>query len=570
MPNADSSLSSSSAQVPLLLPAELRDTVLNGAAEIVVEHAARRRCFLHIHSEEERVAVIESLTDPADTGRRAHEKWLKELRWARAVLWGDHRTRRFVRYADHRVWPAHAHVSRVVAVVRQLILCDEKDGAAALKKANDMSRAAQILEREATQPGLHLLTDSTLPGSGVLYQVAQTRKRERDAAAPSMPSVLTRVDDAVVEKTAWVAEVKQVSYAVSGVLQLQFGAASLRQLVELLHRPQLSSGASTDSSSLNVRQQWKLLVEQHRMWAEYQSLFADVAEACRMWGASEAAVARDVHAAIEGGRSVHLRTGVRMSVLHRTTLLLLVSTRPRKLEGVTATEQHAVEAAVLMRSWAQCLDDGLVRMMQYPASGELTLNSLESTIRQIFVSPALSASPLEECCTMSAPVTISEDLRLMTLSSRFNPYVVVHGSRVDGGFAGDAAYYQSLQRERDRLVEERTHEQVRQGYLGAPPQTSSFATSGGGGTRGNAASTSSAFSAVVKQPLASSPTSDATGYLFKRSLVSVLTVAPLSKAEIQQHPIMQQFKGESNFDALLNAKLKEVAEFKGRKYQLRS
>ncbi|KPA73492.1 hypothetical protein ABB37_09812 [Leptomonas pyrrhocoris] len=558
------SLSSSHVQVPLLIPAELRDSVLNGAAEIVVENGARRRCFLHIHSEEERVTAVESSTDPNDVVRRAHERWLEELRWARAVLWDDHRLRRFVRHGNHLVWPAQEHVDKVAAVVRQLIVCDEDGGAAALKRANDIARASEILAREAAQPGLHLLRDSTLPGQAVLYKVEQTRKRERDASAPSMPSVLSRVDGEAVEAAAWIAEVNQLSHAVSAVLQLQLAAAPLRRLVELLQKPS-AVPSSSPSSTLAVRQRWKALVDQHRAWAEYQSLFADVAEICRSWGMSETCVAREVDAAIGAGCCVHLRTGVYMSVLHRRNLFLLLSARPRKLESVTAAEQHAVEAAVSPHTWVQCLDEGLVRVVPTPTNGVVPA-ALEPTIRQLFLSPTLSAVPLGECCAVSDLISVGADMQLVKLSSSFNPYVVVHGSRVDGGFAGDMPYYQSLQRERDRLVEERTNEQLRRGS--AEPSPRGTASAGTSGSSVKAASSNS--TAPQKRQPVSTAASDATNYLFKRSLVSVLAIAPSSKAEIQQHPSMQQFKSEANFDALLNAKLKEVAEFKGRKYQLRS
>lgn len=575
MPRSASSPSSSKTQVPLLLQRRLRDTVLSGAAEIVVEHGVRHRCFLHIHSEEERMAAVEALA--ALTGRedvavlRAHERWLKELRWARAVFWGDHRIRRFVRHESFLVWPAQVHLDGVAALVRQLVLCDDEGGAAALRKANDIARASEILAREATQPGLHLLTDSALPGQAVLYKVEQTRKRERDAAAPSMPSVLSRVDESVVENSAWIAELKQPLYALAEVLQLQFAATPLKRLVELLQGPHLSLSSSSvgSASALAVRQQWKALIEQHRAWAEYGSLFADVAETCRSWGASEACVAREVNAAVEGGRNVHLRTGVYMSVVQRSSMVLLLTTRSRKLESLTAAEQQAIEAAMPAHSSAQCLEDGLVRFAQPPANGTAPA-ALEATIRQLFLSPALSSVPLRDCCTVSAPLSIGADLQLVTLSAPFNPFIVVHGSRVDGGFAGDVPYYQSLQRERDRLVERRAEEELRHGFAEAPSRAGTVAAASAGGSSDKATS-STAPAPTKRQPASSTATVSAnTSYFFKRSLVSALAMAPLSKAEIQRHSSMQQFRGEANFDALLNATLKEVAEYKGQRYRLRS
>lgn len=589
MSTSKSPPSSSHTQVPLLLPAELRDTVLNGAAEIVIEHGARSRCFLHIHSEEERAAAVKEASDPTDVTRRAHERWLTELREARSVLWGDARIRRFVRHRHHLVWPSHEHLARVTAVVGQLLLCDETNSTAALAQASEIARATQVLAREATQPGLHLLTSSALPGEGVLYRVDQTRKRERDAAAPSMPSLLTRQDGVPVEKSAWIAEVRAVSHSVSGVLQLQLAVNALKRVVGLLQPPAPSAPSAPAAAAaaapaldgVQVRQQWKTLVERHRSLAEYQSLFADVAETCRSWGAAEAHIAQRVSAAIEQGRTVQLRTGVHASVVHRPQLLLLVSARPRKLEGVTAAEQRAVEAAMAAceaasltgSSWEQWVEEGVVRFVQLPlmetkTSGDAALAALESSIRQSFLSPALSELPIAACCSASAPLTLSTDTHLVVLTIPFNPYVVVHGSRVEGGFVGDVAYFHALQRERDRLVEERQYEQLRRGNL----DVASRATGAGGagsGTVSKATPATGPTTPAGRQPT-SGMTGDAANYLFKSSLVSALTTSALSKAELQQHPAMQQFRGESNFDALLNAKLKEVAEFKGRKYHLRN
>lgn len=563
MSSPAAALSSSHTQVPLFLPTELRESALGGAAEIVVESGARQRCFLHIHSEEEREAALESSPPLSDAVRAAHERWLAELRWARAVLWDEPRIRCFVRHRHHLVWPAHKHISTVAAVVRQLVLCDEEGGAAVVSRAADVARAAQVLEREATQPGLHLLTESALPGQPLLYQVAQTRRSERDALSFAMPSVLTRLDGEEVEGSALMAEAKQVSYSVSSLLTMQFAATPLRRLVELLE-PQ-TTRTPTPLPVQTARLRWKALVDQHRAAAEYQSLFADVAESCRGWGASEAWVAQAVGAAVEAERSVLLRTGVHMTVVQRPRMVLLLSPRTRRLEGVTAAEQQAVVAALASHSWADCLSEGSVRFVQLPTE-HTTAASLEASIRHLFLSPALSALSLQDCCTVSDPVRVHAELQLVTLFAAFNPYVVVHGSRVEGGFEGDAAYVHGLQRERDQVVADRTDEQLRRGYVeaSAPRAAPAAASSAGSATSLKRPRSATGTAAT------SGASSEAGAYLFKRTLVSLLNTAPLSKSEIQQHPSMQEFRGaNNNFDAMLNARLKEVAEYKGKKYQLR-
>ncbi|KAG5500928.1 hypothetical protein GH5_04515 [Leishmania sp. Ghana 2012 LV757] len=551
---------SSCTQVPLLLPEELRDEVLNGAVEVIVERGARSRCFLHVYSEEERLAKIEDISDMDDVVRQAHEKHLGELRWARGVLWADSRIQRFLRHADHLLWPAYESLSKVVDVVRQLILCEGGDNASVLKRARDVAAANSILRREASLPGLHPLKQTALEGQATLYDVQQTRKRSRDPWAATMPSVLSRVDEEAVDSVAWIAEVKQVSYAVSDVLQLQLSATPLTRLVELLMRPQRAPTATTSTPAASaVRHEWRGLLDKHRQWAEYHSLFADVAEACRSWGASEACVARHVHAALSGGSSVQLRTGVHASVLQRMELHLLLSPRSRKLDSVAATEQAAFAALCPLRSWGQCVEDGLVRVVTLPFAG-LTSATLETLARQLFLSPALCDVPFAECCTVSEAQHIAADLQVVHLSTTFNPFVVVHGSRVANGFAGDVPYFRALQRDRDRLVIERTNAQLRQGLHEAPSR-------GVSGAGSDFAARPSSSQLPQRTPLRI--TGDAAVAAFNRALISALAVTPLSRAEIQQHPLMRQYRDAANYEAVLKVALREHTEFKGRKYQLR-
>ncbi|KAG5475276.1 hypothetical protein LSCM1_03388 [Leishmania martiniquensis] len=553
-------LISSCTQVPLLLPEELRDEVLNGAAEIIVERGSRGRCFLHIYSEEERLAKIKDIADADDVVRQAHEKRLAELHWARGVLWADLRIRRFLRHADHLLWPAHESLSKVVNVVRQLILCEDGDNATILKRARDAAAANGILRREAALPGLHPLKQTALEGQTTLYDVQQTRKRSRDAWAVTMPSVLSRADGEPVDSVAWIAEVKQASYAVSDVLQLQLLATPVARLVELLLPPPHATAAATCAPAASpVRQQWRGLLDKHRQWADYHSLFADVEEVCRNWGTSEACVARHVHASMSGGCSVQLRTGVHASVLQRKELHLVLGPRSRRLHNIAATEQAAFAALCPAHSWDQCVEEGLVRVLTLPPTG-LTPATLETLVRQLFLSPALCDVPLTQCCTVSEAQNIAADLRVIHLSSTFNPFVVVHGSRVSNGFAGDVPYFHALQRDRDRLVTERTNAQLRQGLHEGPSR-------GVSGAGGDSVGRSPSLQLTQRVPLRIA--GDAAVAAFNRALISALAAAPLSRAEIQNHPSMREYRDAANYEAALKAALREHAEFRGRKYHLR-
>ncbi|KAG5501395.1 hypothetical protein JKF63_03208 [Porcisia hertigi] len=554
-------LNSSCMQVPLLLPEELRDEVLNGAAEIIVEHGGRDRCFLHIYSEDERLAKIEDIADPSDVVRRTHEMRLTQLRWARGVLWADSRVQRFVRHENHLLWPAYESLSKVVDVARQLILCEDDNNTTALKKASDVATANQILRREATLPGVHSLKETTLEGQAALYDVQQTRKRSRDAWAATMPSVLSRVDEESVNSVAYIAELKHVSYAVSDVLRLQFAATPVGRLVDLLLQPQHSPGAAAASATTvsAVRQQWRCFLDKHRKWAEYHSLFADVEEFCRFWGVSEACVARDVLAALTSGSSVQLRPGVHASVLQRTELYLLLSPRGRKLDSVSPVEQAAFAALCPARSWGECVEEGMVRMVTLPSSG-LTPAALDTFVRQLFLSPALSDLQVSECCTVSEARGIAAELQVVCVSSSFNPFVVVHGSRVSNGFAGDVSYFSVLQHQRDQLVTEHTNAQLLRGLREAPVR----------GTSGSANdSVNALLSSQTPQRAPSRITGDAAIAAFNRALISALAATPLSRIEIQHHPSMREYRGAVNYEAVLKVALKENAEFKGRKYHLR-
>ncbi|GET89686.1 hypothetical protein, conserved [Leishmania tarentolae] len=551
---------SSCTKVPLLLTEELRDEVLSGAAEIVVERGSRNRCFLHVYSEEERLAKVEDIADTDDVVRKAHERHLRELRWARGVLWADSRVQRFVRYTDHLLWPGYESLSKFVNVVRQLILCEEGDNATVLKRARDVAVASGILRREATLPGLHPLKETRLEGQAVLYDVQQVRKRGRDAWAATIPSVLSRVDEEPVDSVAWIAEVKQTYYTVSDILQLQLATTPLARLVALLSHPQsLPVAADPASSACMTRHQWRGLLDKHRQWAEYHSLFADVEEACRGWGASEACVAHNVHEALTNGSSVQLRTGVHASVLQRLEMHILLSPRFRKLDSFAAAEQAAFSAYCTPHSWRECVKKGMVRVVASPSTG-LTSVKLETLVRQLFLSPTLCDMPLAQCCTVGEARSITADLQVVHVSSTFNPFVVVHGSRVSSGFSGDMSYFLSLQHERDRLVADRTNAQLRQGLHEAPSRGTSGVGSG-------SLSLPSSSNPPQRAPLRI--TGDVAIAAFNRALISALAVNPLSRAEIQHHPVMREYKDAANYDTVLKVALKEHAEFKGRKYRLR-
>lgn len=550
----------------LLLPDELHDSILYGGAEILMEQVGdERRSFLHILDETERQAKLRLIEDVRDPIRQLHERRLGELKHAREVLWSDGRLQPFLRSSNPAVWPAAATITKAVDVVRQLMICGAYTEAE-MAAASELATSARVVAREATQPGLHLLRETTLPGQPAVYVARQWRKRFRDASATAvMPSQLSRKTEDTVAPTAWIVELTQSVFLVSDVLQLAIGSAPLLQLVRLLAPPSAADSADLKAGKHSVvKAKWRSFLGQHRQMIEYQSLFASVQEFGRMNGMDEAHVAAEVDEASQAGHMAQLRIGVYATVLHRHELYLLVSSHPRRLDGVTAAEKESFLRCSSEESWSTCVSAGLIRIVQTPTS-DYSAAGLETILRQRFLSPALTGVPLNDCCSVRPPHPLSESLSLVSLQSRFNPFVILHGHRVDGGFEGDTAYLEGLQRTRDRTVETQMEEQMRRSN--AEPSTAAE-SSGSYSATANTATAVRQSAVTAAGPISAASTGDAKRADFTRSLIEALTRGPMAKADIGRHPSMRAWTMLPNYEALLKSVLKERAEYKGRKYKL--
>lgn len=162
----------------------------------------------------------------------------------------------------------------------------------------------------------------------------------------------------------------------------------------------------------------------------------------------------------------------------------------------------------------------------------------------------------------------------------FNPFLLFHGRHVEGGWQCRLGVLERMKREREEHLEEITEEAWRQS-LRRPP-------AGGeerGGSAGGVGASPFSVGGAVNPPLSpfGSPTTVTSGMssggvvplagaalrtAVEHTVIKVLAMTPLSRADLLAHPELQPYAASSNFEPVVKAVLRDRAQYRGRKYEL--
>lgn len=345
---------------------------------------------------------------------------------------------------------------------------------------------------------------------------------------------------------------------------------------------------------------------------------------------------------------LRLRGGVYATVLHRTACYLLhlppsrwsTAASSAPLAALTREERAAFRRST-GRRYADCVAEGAVHVLPACRAGadDDTAASLPSSswrddrrvafvrpyLRERFLSPVLHDCPEADDCytfcdrndhtstsvvsmslstTRHAPRTaltqddalpatseekVCDGAQLMYVRADFNPFIVVHGAHVEGGFVGRSSVYEALRQARDAVAEEQTELLLRRSHAESTTGATSMAAAHGGvggsharvegggeeglSTRRERASGATTEVTALRPSSSSSSSSVVTGEERRQALTStvieILSQGPQTRAEIVRHEALAPWRRAPELDAVLRQVLKAHAEYRGRKFQLR-
>eukprot|EP00796_Vickermania_ingenoplastis_P008759 gene8759-6161_t len=575
-------LISMSEYTAILVPPEFRDAVLHGAAETIVrrvtlpaedapsprttEPTSSTTYHLHLFDEEERLQQLQLETLPPAV-RVAHSAYTARLNEAREIVRSDPRLSRWLTCrTEAALWPAAALLQEAVEVVAMLkeLADDPPDhrGAAALLEA------VQVLRDEATLPGLYPLAPAQVAGTLTAFQI------QTPPAAAGTPCVLSHARSLGLRGDMLHRLLSDVQVLTSSeVADLPLTSKAVGQLAALLqpHRRHLLDGC-------------------------YLQLMGTVQEMLRCWGATKAEehIASRLHTAKNEGRCVRLHVGVYATVIHQPMLAVaFVRAERGRLEHVSAGgksytlagDARAVLEKVLDKAQqaqleeqlhmplAEATERGIIRVVVQQTLGPVPADAplpaaadVEHAVRSYVLSPAVDKESWRERCSCQSLLTTTSADGAATVPAavcvyrmrvKWNPFVVFHGSRVEGGCVGRHEVLAGFKRQRDEILDARAEEALLQSLRRQPASPSQGA--------GPSSPTYGASSPVL-------PACTLVGAELQQAVesavVRVLSVEPLSKAELLSHSAMRQFAGSPHFDPVVRAVLKKRAQYRARKYEL--
>lgn len=248
------------------------------------------------------------------------------------------------------------------------------------------------------------------------------------------------------------------------------------------------------------------------------------------------------------------------------------------LQGkLTAGDRRALEDQLHMSVDEAVARSVLKVVLASPSASLETLEKpeiLERLTREFVLSPVLGAHRWEECCqvqaiSLSSRVALSNpsglpsgesEIRLFRVKVPINPFVVFHGPRVEGGFRGEEGVIRSLKRRRDERLD-RLGEKVLMDSLRPVSEVSGSPTAKMPRLAGSSASLDHL---VVQSTLVGAALRDAV----ESTVIKVLAMQPLSRAELMHHPELQPYHSSPNFEPVVKAVLKQRAQYRGKKYEL--
>nr|CCC94715.1 conserved hypothetical protein [Trypanosoma congolense IL3000] len=505
--------------VALLAPKQLRALLLEGGAEVVVEHrmAGKKRMFVHIPDEYERGEMAAR----HDSCVTVHRKAVEDLTWARETLWNNEWLRRYLYTSDYLTWPA---LQQLASMVNLAWSAKETDEVADYAAASALRKALKIIRQDVLYTGLHPLREETLTGPLLAFK----SEEGNGTTAGDILHVLGSRDDKSMDgnlgTAVWSLELHTPSFTTDDVLKLPLTVRMQDAFVHIL-QPSLSA-ATLDNS-------WSALLAAHRQCVDDNNmgLFCSVPECIAQMSDNVAHVAQLISKAGEQRQRVRMRVGVYGTVIQRNEVFV-VSWLSQSHDGTSdeSALRDAFEKTVC-RSYEVCKATGLIVY----CDGAHEIGSL---LRMRFLSPLAS-----ECEYQQVTETASQ-ARVTHVVVKHNPFVVVHGPRVAGEFPENAGARQELMelllsREGNASLASRPSPQNR-----IPNDVSCVA-----------GATSTTF----------------TGEDLRRgvdeAVLRTLSGEPMTRVALATHPNMARFRGVPNFEAVLKDSLKRVAEYQGRKYR---
>lgn len=228
---------------------------------------------------------------------------------------------------------------------------------------------------------------------------------------------------------------------------------------------------------------------------------------------------------------------------------------PEREDGRGRNPQH---------SWAEAYCAAPPQFLSLP-SNTVCLDPAPSTNRAT-PSPASNSEPDETTRRTTLFV------HAVRFRAHHNPFLLLHGDRVERGWEGRTAVRRALKRRREELPEAYEEQQLmaslrrRRGDVGAGVAMSAAAAAANNKTH-------SSSSVAPPPPPPCSLVGTELREAVRSTMMKVLAVEPLSKVELLEHAQMRRYAASPAFEPVVQALLKEGRssqriQYKGRKYEL--
>lgn len=549
----------------LLLPPGYDDAVLNGGAEVITRVVSSvsgdsQSLHLHILDHEEREEQLKR-EDLMPAVQAIHVQRLQELQEARDVLLQDSRFSQWLTATSHdlSLWPELESIRDAGETVSSLKeIADPPD----LHSARSLLDAVAVITRELEQPGLYAVKPVAVSGSLVAYNAASTATKDHEtltanqAVAITQPLYRAQVD------------ARRLAYSSAEVLELPMTAKSIQRIAELVTKEGQPLPVEAD-----LQTWWREWVQQWRLHSKVGHWMAGSAgEMLRWWWRAsgrgedgESSLTSRLEKARSDGRRVRLQNGVYASVIHHHhSLLVIRSEAPRRppvdirpssveqeLEELLGPEQVKAMEDLLHTSLSVAVRQGFLRLVTHrlPSSctQALPTDLVETLVKDHFLSAALhSSAPLSSCCNCDV-LQSTAHFAVIRCRSDFNPFLILHGVRVQDGFCGRRYVLDRFKRERDNLLSAQADAALLQSLREEPkPILSPSKTVSPGTTLVGEAYRVAVEAAIVK----------------------VLSLTPLTKTDLMSHHELAMFSSSLSFDPVVKAVLKKRTTYRSKKYEL--
>lgn len=491
----------------LLAPPDLAACIIEGGAQLIEKRTEGKTArFILVPDEDARG---DFLSQPSDEGTaRKYTKYLKNLRWARDSLWYDSRMQPYLLSDDPNLWPAIDNIQSAVEVVSSLKNTVDKD----FHGAETLHRACAIIRREVQYVGLHTLQEISFTGKLIPYAVQQPGE------------LLEKVDSIPLAATALRVQLDERVYYIPDVLTMRFVPSALKKLSSLV----MPRTVATEPQRL-----WTELVEKHRLSITEHGpgLFITVQDATHTFHWREAQTTRLMQHAADAGARVRLLSGVFATVVHWTEVSIVLVRRTTP--DITPDEARAIEPYA---------SQSIIQVSALSV-GEDT----DTLVSRAFVSPLVKIDSIRV-----EKRQVSEHVTVVQVTADSNPFIVVHGNKMRGGFEGHTDVLNAYKRQRDDFASRETAlRKLQRAFTDKDPAS---ATTAPASTEGSGEA-SLPYDQLLEE--------------VRKAVLGCLAANPMTKAQLLEQKQISMFKKHPLLENVLKHVLRTCAELKSRKYQLK-